>query len=436
MKMKSGHRERWLDTVLRSLSEAVILADPEGRVTLMNPAAEALAGWRQAEAAARPLREVFAVRRETDNGKALDLLGETLDPGGEPWEGTLLLAAKDGSRIRIGCGVSAARDEKGDLSGIVISFHALESNLLDRMAEGGSGNFLDTIFDSIHDPFCIFDEELRVVRANEAYARIKSMPVEDLIGKKCLREFNGVEIPCDVCVVASTFRSSEPSSMESHVASEGGMNEWFEIFTYPIRNHAGATQYVVEYSRDITGRKLAEEERKRLIRELQHLSRVDSLTGLRNRRALMDALDQEVQRSRRYGTDLSLLLCDIDYFKEINDTFGHAAGDSALALVAGVFKKLARRTDVAGRYGGDEFMLLMPETPIEGAREFADRILKAVRKLAFSPNPSEKVGMTISVGISVFDPDKDNADTLISRADNAMYSSKRRGRDRVTAVLP
>jgi len=436
MKMKSGPIEHWLDAVLQSLSEGVILTDPEGRVMMMNPASEAITGWRQDEAVNHPLREILVVKRETDNGEAMDLTGVVLGPGGEPWEGTLLLAAKDGSRVRIECGVSAALDEEGDTSGVVVSFHALQGNLLDRMTGGGSGRFLDTIFDSIHDPFCIFNEDMKVVRANEAYARIKSMPAKDLIGRQCLKEFSGVEIPCDVCVVESTFRSSEPSSMERHVTSPGGADEWFEIFTYPIRDHAGATRYVVEYSRDITGRKLAEEERKRLIRELQHLSRIDSLTGLKNRRALIDALEQEVQRSRRYGTDLSLLLCDVDYFKEINDTYGHAAGDSALALVAEVLRKLVRRTDMAGRYGGDEFMILMPQTGDAGAKEFADRILKAVRKLVFKPDQHKKVAMTISVGLSVFDPVKDNADTLISRADDAMYSSKRRGRNRVTAALP
>jgi len=232
--------------------------------------------------------------------------------------------------------------------------------------------------------------------------------------------------------VEQTFRHGEPRSKEEFQPGPGGGGDWVEIFTYPIKDQDGEVSHIVEYSRIITERKKAEDDRKGLIKELEHLSRTDGLTGLMNRRALMENLEHEVRRSIRYGTDLSMVLCDIDNFKEINDTYGHSTGDRALETVADVLLDMARKSDIIGRYGGDEFLLILPETTLEGSREFAERLKSTLAKTRFSSEDGSPIAFSLSFGVTAFEPEKDTPDSFITRADHAMYASKREGRNRVT----
>jgi diguanylate cyclase (GGDEF)-like protein/PAS domain S-box-containing protein len=434
--MAIKEREHWLSGVLKGIGEPVIVADDGGSIKFMNPAAEALTGWLEDKAMGMPLEEVFRLVEEGSDRPVRLSIKRVMERGrAERITGQTALVARGGTQIPVDYSVSPLSGKGGGATGVVLVFHDVTARREHIKVLESSEQFLNTIFDSIYDPFCIFNREMRIVRANEAYAALKGKALEKLIGGRCYEEPGVNPDACKVCVVKSTFLSAEPNSHEKHLRGPDGSREWFDIFTHPIKDEEGTVTHVLEYSRGITERKRAEEERKELIKELQHLSRIDVLTGLKNRRALMDALEHEVERCRRYGADLSLILCDIDNFKEINDTYGHAAGDSALALVSNVFREVVRKTDVAGRYGGDEFMLVMPETGLEGAKEFAERILVAVGRLKFRPVKGKTLRMSMSLGLSVFDSDSDNVDTLISRADDAMYTSKRKGRNRVTVML-
>lgn len=301
-----------------------------------------------------------------------------------------------------------------------------------------SERFLNTIFNSIRDPFCIFDDELRIIRANEAYANLKNKPIEDLIGRKCYEVLENRDTLCEGCVVGKTFSSADPCAKDKLVTLRDGAEVWVEIYTYPILDDDGKVSHVIEYTRDITERKKSEEEKRRLIEKLEHLSRTDSLTGLMNRRALTDSLAYEIDRARRYQSELSLILCDIDNFKEINDTYGHDAGDRALQILSGTLKTILRRTDIAGRYGGDEFMLILPETSLTGAKSLADKLLTAMHEtdLRFQDNKTLRLSMSIGVSALERDSDTENIDTFVKRADDAMYASKQSGRNRVSTEKP
>jgi diguanylate cyclase (GGDEF)-like protein len=206
-----------------------------------------------------------------------------------------------------------------------------------------------------------------------------------------------------------------------------------EISTYPIFDPRGDVTHVVQYSRDISERKRSEEERTRLIQDLEHISRVDGLTGVLNRRALMESLSHEADRSRRYGFPLSMILCDIDRFKDINDTYGHDEGDRALLAVTRTLAATVRQSDLLGRYGGDEFMVILPATSLDGAEEFAERIRRAVRGIHFEPGGGSPVPLTVSLGVSALATGKgEDVDNLVKRADMALYASKAEGRDSVS----
>jgi two-component system cell cycle response regulator len=165
---------------------------------------------------------------------------------------------------------------------------------------------------------------------------------------------------------------------------------------------------------------------------LELLARTDPLTGCLNRRALADALDQELDRARRYGLAVSLLLADIDRFKEINDRRGHVTGDSVLRQMGDLLRREVRSVDIVARYGGEEFVVVMPETTPEGALNFAERLRKRVEGHDFADPGADPLSITISVGLASFPDERiKGAESFVDRADQALYRAKNEGRNLV-----
>lgn len=160
---------------------------------------------------------------------------------------------------------------------------------------------------------------------------------------------------------------------------------------------------------------------------LEALATTDGLTGIKNHRALYEALQEEYDRSLRYDTPLSVLMLDVDKFKEYNDTFGHPAGDVVLRKVAQVLQETARTSDVVARYGGEEFVILLPGTGMAESKAAAERFRHAIETAAW-----EQKAITVSVGIATLTPDALHPDALLANADTALYRSKHRGRNCVT----
>lgn len=163
------------------------------------------------------------------------------------------------------------------------------------------------------------------------------------------------------------------------------------------------------------------------IRELAH---VDELTGVANRRRLMDVLTSEINRCRRSRSPLSIALLDIDHFKRINDRFGHPAGDAILRRVACSVDERMQDIDCFGRYGGEEFMMILPQTDLKGARTKAERICQSLRETSCD-SLQKGLQITASVGVAQY-RDSELAEDVIQRADEALYQAKTTGRDRVT----
>lgn len=167
---------------------------------------------------------------------------------------------------------------------------------------------------------------------------------------------------------------------------------------------------------------------------LAEISSRDSLTGLFNRRYVLDKIEIELNRALRHGTAMSLLLLDIDHFKQVNDSFGHKAGDDVLRNVGTVLKESCRVYDVPGRYGGEEFCLMLPQTGLQNTMTVAERIRSRVEGNTLHVGEG-KVRITTSIGVAGIDssPEQaiDTAISLIDRADRALYSAKNLGRNRI-----
>jgi diguanylate cyclase (GGDEF)-like protein len=169
----------------------------------------------------------------------------------------------------------------------------------------------------------------------------------------------------------------------------------------------------------------------RQTRVLRRLAEKDELMGIANRRSLMQSLEKEVERARARGTPLSVVMMDVDHFKKWNDRYGHQAGDGILRDLAGVVQATSRDSDVVGRYGGEEFMVVLRDTSPDAAMVYAERLRAAVRELDRRARETyPDVPVTLSIGVTELREDE-SIQTLIRRVDRALYAAKRRGRDRV-----
>ncbi len=166
--------------------------------------------------------------------------------------------------------------------------------------------------------------------------------------------------------------------------------------------------------------------------EIRYLSYHDELTGLQNRRGFIEAAEEAVSRSIRYGRPLSALLLDVDHFKQVNDTYGHAAGDRVLSRLARVMSGEVRDCDVLGRLGGEEFGVLLPETGQQGALQLAERIRERVAEMVVD-DEGYRLWITVSIGVAGMDAGVGGVDGLLRAADDALYTAKNGGRDRVVA---
>jgi diguanylate cyclase (GGDEF)-like protein/PAS domain S-box-containing protein len=172
-------------------------------------------------------------------------------------------------------------------------------------------------------------------------------------------------------------------------------------------------------------------ERKKLERQLEQLSNTDVLTGLCNRRHFYELALNELERSRRQASPLVVAMLDVDHFKQVNDRHGHAMGDRVLVALGETVMAELRSIDIFARFGGEEFVILMPHTPLEAAVTVLERLREALASSRVLTDGGESIGFTVSIGVGLLRPDDANIDVLMARADSALYQAKRSGRDRV-----
>ncbi|MCM0082409.1 GGDEF domain-containing protein [Geomonas sp. Red32] len=194
----------------------------------------------------------------------------------------------------------------------------------------------------------------------------------------------------------------------------------------PIRNDQRAIESIYITIQDVTEYVMYEH-------RLVEMSRLDPMTRLLNRSHLEQTLSEEMSRAQRYGTPLSVLMIDIDFFKSINDTYGHVCGDQVIKAIANLLKDTVRRIDVVGRYGGEEFCCVLPETASDNAVLLAERLRGMVEEKVHTFG-AHTLKVTISVGVAELSPGRDTLERLVNAADDALYRSKHQGRNRVTCA--
>ena len=290
------------------------------------------------------------------------------------------------------------------------------------MAMPRSESDLAAIYDAMACGVVVRNAAGGVVFANAAAKRIFGRPPEELEGAeppgedRRIRE-DGTTMPDDeVPNVAAQARGEPIRNVMMGVVRADGYVRWLLVDAVPIKDAFGRVREVVSSFTDVTDRKKAEHE---LERQALH----DPVTGLPNRALLLDRLEQALRTARRLATPLALLVMDLDRFKEINDTFGHHAGDLVLNEVADRIRSDLRETDTIARLGGDEFAVVLPGTDQAGAGRVGQKIITALqRPFEIEGHPQE---LSVSIGMAVSPQHGEDVETLLRRADIAMYVAKR-----------
>ncbi len=216
--------------------------------------------------------------------------------------------------------------------------------------------------------------------------------------------------------------------IEFRVIHRDGSMRWCEAVSNPITDESGAVDGFRSSVRDISVQK-------RLEADLEQLASVDSLTGLLNRRAFIEKATEEIYRAARYDKPLVVALLDVDHFKGVNDTHGHAAGDRCLVALSDIVRKSIRQSDLFARFGGEEFVLLLPETELPHGLQLCERLRRRIEAARVDAD-DEAISLSTSIGVADFRHDIKSLDDLLARADMALYQAKRNGRNQVAYAPP
>jgi two-component system cell cycle response regulator len=201
--------------------------------------------------------------------------------------------------------------------------------------------------------------------------------------------------------------------------------------------HAGADDYIEKRCafEELLARLRAGERILKLQDQLRIEATHDALTGALNRRAILNTLEKEVARATRHGSPLGILLLDLDHFKDVNDTYGHMTGDAVLTQTARRISAPLRPYDALGRYGGEEFLVVLPQCDLARSVEIAERIRSSVKAPSDTSAEEKEIAITVSIGAAAFHREPVSVDELIQSADRALYRAKQLGRDRVLPCL-
>lgn len=237
------------------------------------------------------------------------------------------------------------------------------------------------------------------------------------------------DLEADLALVDEMLQKKRQNyQIEKRYFHRNGSVIWGNLTVSLVSASDGTPKYFVSVIEDICLRKEMEQ-------QLRVTASHDPLTGLFNRSKLNTALDNELTRAIRYSRPLSLLMIDIDFFKRVNDDHGHLAGDKVLVELSKILDIATRSTDIVSRFGGEEFLLVLPELDHEQALQLADRIRRTVEAHAISYQ-QKTINITVSIGVATYPEHGSSIDELVSAADGAMYKAKKAGRNRIASAVP
>lgn len=408
-----------LQRAMDAAEHGIYVTDPEGTIEMVNPGFCNLTGYTHEQLIGERIGILKSGRMSADYYARL---WSTIQSA-QTWREEIINRRSDGTLYWAFQVITPVADDRQRVQHYVgIQNDISEKRTLQNDRDAALAE-LDAVFSNTRDALFLIDVEedgtFRYRKLNPAHETLTGFTTDEVRGKT----------PQQILpmAIARRLRENYRRCLESGslVAYEEELDlpagkRYWHTQLIPVRERGRVIQ-IVGSARDITERRHMEE-------ELRYLSEMDALTGIANRRKTIEELEREIARAVRHDHPLSVLLLDIDHFKDVNDIFGHETGDSVLRAISSTAKAVLRPSDRLGRWGGEEFVIVLPETGPEGAQTLAGRVLDAVRDARAIPD----YPITVSIGIASFrnvPGERDTVDSLVQRADERLYRAKDAGRN-------
>jgi len=408
---KSENKLRKLfETTLYSINEGIIVTDNSGNITIMNTLAEDFTGWQAEEAKGKKFGEVFSGINSKTQEREPDIVMDILKNFGRKVSiDDIILISRSGAERFISGTSSAVLTKEGMVSGVVTSFRDITKEYLQEKE-------IDSFLNVNMEMLCVIDENTKFHKINKKFESTLGYQIQDLQGKDFLSFVHEEDVLETMEVIQSSVENNTLSGFTNRYQCKDGSYKYIEWYQQP-----GAGRFIYSSARDVTEKKMKEE-------QLLKIAVRDQLTGLYNRHYLDTCLEYEMKKAELEYKPLTLAILDLDHFKRVNDTWGHPIGDELLKLTAETVEKSIRKTDLLVRFGGEEFVIVMPQTDVNAAMVVLEKVRAAIEKTEHSVTGRQ----TVSIGTA----ERLNSEIFgewYKRADSALYSAKEEGRNRVVA---
>lgn len=399
-----------LSATLKSIDEGIIVTDRSGRITLMNPMAERLSQYPRDAATGKELDDVFQCFHSVSRARLANPVRTVLTAGlnGEIAKETVL-RQMGGADIYIAGNTAAIRASDGEISGAVLSFRDISKEYTQEKEIEG---FLNVNLEML----CVTDLAGNFHKVNKRFEAVLGYTADELAGKSFLSLIHDDDLLVFLTALQEMMANQSLCSITNRYRCKDGSFKYIEWHMQPKIG-----QFAYLSARDVTEKRLLEE-------RLRKIAIRDELTGLYNRNYFETIIGDEMDQADRYGSPLSMLLLDLDYFKQVNDTWGHPAGDDLLKQTAQIIERSIRGTDILVRFGGEELVIVLPQTALDGAVAAAEKI-RAAKAMSHHPVTGTQ---TVSIGVA----ERMKSESLrhwYRRVDEALYRAKESGRNCVVS---
>jgi len=420
--------EERLKILFEAAPDAYYLSDLEGNIVDGNRAAEELLGYKREELIGKNIFEVNLLLPDqiskATEGFAQNARGKAVGPN----EFTLI--EKDGNQIAVEIRAFPVRIKDQTLV-LGVARDITERKRAEEAVRESEARYR-LLAENTSDLIWIMDMGLRYTYMSPSVTRMRGYTVEEIVGASIAETMTSASIEAARKALAEELAMERMDQKDIHrsrklefeMYCKDGSTIWTEMNMTFLRDSEGKPTGILGVTRDISERKKAEEERERLLAELEVRAITDSLTGLYDHAHFYQRLSEEIDRSKRYNHGFAVVMMDVDDFKRFNDSRGHQAGDGMLRLVADCIRSGVRSSDIAFRYGGDEFAAILPHADSSKARAAVERINGRITKRLKQIDGGSAVRLSLSAGVACFPDDGTAADDLVRLADAALYSAK------------
>lgn len=421
-KKKAEEKLLQLSRAVEQSPVCIVITNTAGDIEYVNPRFSQITGYGPEEAVGRNPR---LLKSGLTSPETYRQLWDTITAGGE-WRGEFANRKKNGELYYESASISPIMD----ISGSITHYIAVKEDITDSKRAAEKLQQLSRAVEQSPSSILITDTDGRIEYVNPRFTQLTGYSLEEVRGKNPRFLQSGQTAPETYLQLWEALTHGKEFRCEFVNKKKNGDLYYESAILSPIIDSHGVVTHYLAVNEDITERKSAEAQIRQLQEQLREQAIRDALTGLYNRWYLNESLERELARSLRENYPISFVMIDIDHFKRLNDTFGHLAGDTVLEKLAAQILSQSRAGDIICRYGGEEFLAVLPNTKAEFAFQIAERWRKAFQNSSL-PIESHRVSATISCGISEFPLHGANGDELIDAADKAMYQAKAAGRNQV-----